>query len=61
MKNYKDKVCKWGYITLCDKCVVALTTRDRRSIDISVELPEFPLMPQCEMCGKDEDESTREH
>ena len=57
MRNYQDNKCSWGYITLCDRCaeiVKANPHRRNAHIKTEIEVKGFPLMEECEACGKKE-------
>ena len=56
LKNYKDDLCQWGYITLCDKCVQVVKDNKNRwhtHIHVDKEVNDVPLMETCEACGKE--------
>lgn len=45
MRNYRDLKCIWGYMTLCDKCII------NKPSHVYEEIAEkFPAV-ECEMCG----------
>jgi len=54
VKNYRDSLCIWGYITLCDSCAGNLSNRDKKHIDVDEPLDGLPLMKYCEMCDKED-------
>ena len=55
LRNFKDTKCKWGFITLCSRCVEKVKARPRlisyRSIKIDTEIKDMPKMELCEICG----------
>ena len=56
MKNYEDRRCAWGYITLCNECAKKIEQcnhlRTYRHIHIDKIVVGFPLGSHCEECGK---------
>lgn len=61
MKNFEDRKCKWGYITICNRCVKFIKGNPNlisfKSIKLGIEVKGMPLMDECEICGKKEIEN----